>query len=301
MQQVYVLYRAGSVDGLGAKYAAWIRYQRINPTHRVTYVPVQYNQGFPELNLTKDDEVYIFGFYYPKVVLDAVAAQVKLLVVRCHHQQALADLSDAQYVVVDQLHSGCVSAWLYFHPGRPLPKMLMHIQDQNLWVFAFENTREVISGLYSYPDRNKMPVFDKLVTDPNKFREMLNRGKVLVEQDEKFARNYSKPDTQRTAIVTYKGLKIGLCNTSTTINEICNAVSKNMPVDFAMGYYILGNDRVVFELRSSKDGNDFDVCAFAQQFGGGGQHNAAGFQMMFLEAMTFLANLYHTVEQKELV
>jgi hypothetical protein len=52
---------------------------------------------------------------------------------------------------IDMGRSGAVLAWEYFHPGQPIPRLLQHVQDRDLWRFALTGTREILACVFSHP------------------------------------------------------------------------------------------------------------------------------------------------------
>ena len=49
----------------------------------------------------------------------------------------------------DQNLSGAGLAWKYFFPTDPVPRMVEHVQDRDLWRFELPGTREICAALYA--------------------------------------------------------------------------------------------------------------------------------------------------------
>lgn len=50
---------------------------------------------------------------------------------------------------LDLAHSGAALAWLHFHPGEPLPQLVAHVEDYDLWRHALPDSRAVHAYLRS--------------------------------------------------------------------------------------------------------------------------------------------------------
>ena len=109
-----------------------------------------YGQDPPDLT---DQLIYMVDFSYkPDVILEL--AKNNRIVVIDHHKTARAALSDLNDpnvdVHFDMEHSGAVLAWKYFFPGEPIPRLIKHVEDRDLWKFEMYGTREINSALFSY-------------------------------------------------------------------------------------------------------------------------------------------------------
>jgi len=103
-------------------------------------------------------EVYILDFYFPPDVLEAMASLANSVIQIDHHASArlpwvgrLTKTTDGgeSYrhpalpltVIFDLDKSGARLAWEYFHPAQPVPLILRHVEDLDLWRFAMPGTR----------------------------------------------------------------------------------------------------------------------------------------------------------------
>src|SRR5690606_18083449 len=123
-------------------------------------IPVHYKEPLPKLlvdyyenlNTRNKAEVYILDFSYNKETLLHLSHFVKKIVVLDHHITAKEDLEDLPFAFFDMDKSGAVLAWEYFRPGVPVPKLLLHVQDRDLWKFKLDNTAEILLGFEPYQE-----------------------------------------------------------------------------------------------------------------------------------------------------
>jgi oligoribonuclease NrnB/cAMP/cGMP phosphodiesterase (DHH superfamily) len=274
MSRVYVLYHANCTDGTGSKYAAWKKFK-----NEAQYIAVQYGKPLPEME--RGSRVFIVDFSYPKDVLEQLQSVHSEVMVLDHHKTAEEALRGVKCCVFDMNKSGCVLAWEYFHPGVPVPQLLLNIQDRDLWRFEVPNSKEVHIGLQL--EKGKMEAWDYYASEDYAYQQLVGQGKILLKKQDLEVESAVK---HKVKVVDFCGFKAGITNAGDNQSEIGNAICeyKDRPVDFAVCYCITDSDDVLLSLRSV---GDFDVSAIAQKFGGGGHRNAAGARFT-LEQLTKL-------------
>lgn len=262
------LYHANCLDG----FAAATVVEKSCPS--TEFIAAQYGKPPPAV---AGRDVIIVDFSYPRAVLIAMAASAKTILILDHHKTAAEDLAeglpDNVKVTFDMTRSGCVLAWKHFHPGEPVPLLLQHVQDRDLWHFDLANTRELMAALGSVEQS-----FDAW----DEFGEVFETNPAqLVDQGAAILR-YT--DGIRTAAIrggrrtlTIGGHAVPAVNAPPFLaSEIGAELSQGQP--FAATYFDAAKARI-FSLRSTDAG--LDVSAIAKQYGGGGHRNAAGFSVPF--------------------
>lgn len=277
-KKIYVLFHANCFDGTGAKYAAWCFFH-----NAAEYIPVQYGKPFPsQVVLDKNSEVFILDFSYPREVLLDVESKVSLLKVLDHHVTAQADLAGLECAEFNMDKSGAVMAWEYFHPNTPIPTLLYHVQDGDLWKFEMENTEAVRAALPLL--ESNMKNWEWTTTSERSFSELVEKGKTILSFNKLKVDGAVKGNVK---ILPYMGYKVGVCNTTNLVSEIGQGIylSKDLNVDFSITYFF-DKDGVPF--LSFRSTGDMDVSVLAKKLGGGGHKNAAGAKV----TMEFISNLY---------
>jgi oligoribonuclease NrnB/cAMP/cGMP phosphodiesterase (DHH superfamily) len=273
---IFVLYHANCFDGFGAKYAAWRKFG-----DEAEYLAVNYGQPVPQklLNallskkaLDKKVEIYILDFSYPRNSLELLRGMCDTLVVLDHHKTAEEDLAGLDYAIFDMDKSGAVLAWEYFHPGKPVPDILLDIQDGDLWKFERPNT-EAIRAALPLLEFN-VESLGHCITYDDDYDWIIEKGTTLLDSE-------NIEIKQRVPNYVHKislfGHSCGCINCTTFISKTGAAITadKSLGVDIALMYQVIKNGDVLLSFRAAKD-NDIDVSELARKFGGGGHAKSAG-------------------------
>jgi len=277
-----IIYHANCADGFGAAWTAWRHFNR-----EAELLPALYNKEPPDVN---GREVYVVDFSYPIQTMLSMAVKAKSYTVIDHHKTALDAVVEkfgipreefmegAEYFNdennftfnFDMRHSGAILAWKYFFGTLPPPELLLHIEDRDLWKFELPNTRPVLSALFSYDQ--DIIVWDELMSA--NLEELAHEGKAIERKYQKDVKDIAR-QTQRMGWVGGYNVPVANCP-GQFASDVGNLLATGH--SFAATYYDTDDGRK-FSLRSLKDGG-LDVAAIAQQFGGGGHRNAAGFSVI---------------------
>jgi uncharacterized protein len=263
MSKTIVLYHANCYDGFGSAYAAWKHFGA-----RAQYVPMNYGDPLPEFS--KGDTVYMVDYSRKRDEVERVAETCDLTIID-HHKTAQADLEGLPYATFDMTKSGAVLTWIHFNQAEYafdgcVPMLLQHIQDRDLWQFKLDGTKEVHAALCSYP-------FDFEIWDSFTVDALKERGKAVL--------SYHDVLVDRFCAQAYMGeiggYQVPIVNVSLLFSEVPHKLLRLYPeAPFAAYFYYRKDGVCQYGLRGR---GDFDVSAVAKQFGGGGHHNAAGFEI----------------------
>jgi hypothetical protein len=223
-------------------------------------------------------DVVLLDFSYKRPVLEKMIKQCDSLLVLDHHATAKEDLAFLPYpdisnpgkgaAIFDVEHSGAMLAWEHYHDGAP-PELLRHIEDRDLWRFALPHTREIQAALASYP--YDFTVWDKLMQLPTTL--LLSDG-VALERKQLQDISTLVPLLKRRMVIG--GYKVWVANLPVTmVSDAGNLLALDGPFGACYSDDARGRN---FALRSTTTGENFDVSKVAASYGGGGHHNAAGFQ-----------------------
>jgi len=265
MKNIVVIYHKNCPDGFGAAWAAWKKFG-----HKAEYIGEEH--GKPEKKNLRGKDVYMVDFSYKKPVVDAMLKEVKSLTIIDHHvsaEKVVKSLKNHSYAVN---RSGAALSWRYFHPGKKIPKLLLHVEDVDLWRFNLHNTREIICDLELYDFDFK--VWDKLVKEietPTGLKKHVFSGAVIM----KYKRVLMDEALQKSDKAMFAGHKAMVANSIFLSSEIGNVLVTS-GADIGIVYSERHGTRRV-SLRSKKGG--VDVAKIAEKFGGGGHRAAAGFSI----------------------
>jgi uncharacterized protein len=173
--------------------------------------------------------------------------------------------------------AACVLTWEYIHPESiSPPAAVTYIGDKDLWKFDYVETRAFSAGFSLMVKTPDNTLWDVLLGSEyeDTVNKMISLGELLLE-----AQNYKLQKAfDRGVDCTFHNLKARLVNTTGNISEIGEFIYKKPEYDIAIMWQAV-EDMVVFSLRSDSGKPDSPDCAkIAQQYGGGGHKNAAGFQ-----------------------
>lgn len=259
----YVLYHADCDDGFGAAWAAW---KRLGDD--AVYLPVKYGDAFPDMEI--GSKVFIVDFSYPRDALESLAKLCKVVVLD-HHKTAQEDLADLPFAEFDMERSGAGMTWDYFHTAGQRPPLIDHIEDRDLWRFALEGTKQISSGLRSYP--MDFTVWDDFAYHTGRLHD---EGIAIERYIQRLVENLAEDMRIETwpegpALVVNAPGQL----TSELADYLLDMEAyQGDQIGFVAAYKDM-SDRRLWSLRSR---GDFDVGALAKTRGGGGHKNAAGFR-----------------------
>ena len=240
----------------------------------VDYHPGVYGE-LPPLDV-KDRDVYILDFSYPAEQTKEIAEKAKSVTVIDHHETAIRKLMDRDWtfpentrLILDTTRSGAYLTSKYFWPDREPMTMVKLVDDRDRWVFADARTRPFHASLFSRPYK---------IGEWNRLRDNLsaavNEG-VAIER--KQAKDIDELLAQTARLMKHGEMVLACANMSyMQASDAGHKMLEQYPgIDFAATFFVRKDNRIVFSLRSRKDG--VNVAQIAESFGGGGHANAAGF------------------------
>lgn len=267
--ETLVIYHADCLDGLGA---AWSAFCKLG--NQARYIPARYGDDIPDFE--PGAILYILDFSFsPKLLVDASAKAGRVILID-HHMTAMEQYDDFFKMQLppenlsinfDMSRSGCILTWQYFFHDLKPPKILLHIEDRDLWHFKLDGTREITTALYE-----RMPItFAEIGTLD--LSELLAVGRIQVEQFTGMVKRIAK-SAHSVSVAGRVGLAV---NAPSLFASDLGHVLAEKSGTFGMIYYYDGRKQQWnFSLRSI---GDYDVGHLATGFGGGGHKNAAGFTL----------------------
>src|SRR3989344_1481425 len=113
-----------------------------------------------------------------------IVKRAKKVVALDHHVSAEKSTKMAREYVYALDHSGAVIAWQYFHPNTPVPVLLQHVEDVDIWKWKLPNTAELMAymGLVEY-DFETWDAIARDWEDPVRLAGYVARGKDLLKYE----------------------------------------------------------------------------------------------------------------------
>jgi hypothetical protein len=257
-----VIYHKSCQDGFGAAWAAWKKFGA-----KAEYFAAAH-PSFPP-KIIKGREVYMLDFCYSKEGMEYAMKNASRVVVIDHH----ASQRDAVKLSTERIfkmgNSGSVLAFKYFFPEKAVPKMLLYIEDKDIWKFALKGTEEYLSFLETHSFDFK--IWDKLIKDfedAGKRKSFYEKGASIVS----FSERNIESIASSAEWVVFAGHKCLAANSPSFVSEVGHVLASK-----AKGIGIIwckkGN-KVRVSLRSN---GKVDVAKIAAKYGGGGHKAAAAF------------------------
>lgn len=233
----------------------------------VVFHPGQYGNPPPEV---AGKDVYIVDFSYKQPDLLKLLGSATKLVLLDHHKTAKADLENFTHpkaeIIFDMTRSGAGLTWNYFFPDRPMPPIVAHVEDRDLWRFAMRGSKEIHHVLSCLPNDidQWVQIFDwdadKTVIEGAAIDRFF-MSKVAQLKDLAFQAQIG-------------GHMVPVCNAPHFFaSELAGQLAEDKP--FA-GVFATDGKEEFWSLRSR--GSGMDVSEIAKEYGGGGHKNAAGFK-----------------------
>lgn len=261
-KNIAVLYHGSCHDGFGGTWVAWTKFK-----NKADYIGVEHGKAVPEGLVGK--ELYFIDFCYDEATMRELLAANKKMVILDHHISQRDVVSISTEHVYDNDRSGSVIAWQYFFPGQPVPKLLKHIQDIDLWRFKVPHTEELMAAMDSYGFDFKL--WNKISADfedKEAIKTYLKEGKTILNYEKRFIERAVRHAEK----VEFEGHVAYAVNSPMLESEIGNWIVENKKAIGIIWSYKAGSVRV--SLRSN---GKPDVSELAQHFDGGGHKAAAGF------------------------
>jgi oligoribonuclease NrnB/cAMP/cGMP phosphodiesterase (DHH superfamily) len=264
-KNIVVIYHASCPDGFGAAWAAWKKFGNRAEYHAMPYTAKPL--------MPRGKQVYFLDFSYKPDIMRRVVKIAAKVVIVDHHASAKDSVKLAQESLYDMKHSGAVLAWKYFHPGKPMPRLLLHIEDEDLWNFKLPNTMAVNARLELLNFDFKE--LDKVVRDfekPALRKKFIEEGNLLGAYRTRLVHRLIE---ENAVPVKFFGHRIFAVNGARPFtSEIGHALYEMKPP-----MAIIWQEKPAGITVSLRSNGTVDVSKIAAKFGGGGHKGAAAFYL----------------------
>jgi len=264
MKKIIVIYHKNCPDGFGAAWSAWKKFG-----DQAEYIAVTH-PSFPPKNL-KGKEVYMLDFCYPAREMQTVLRDAEKLIVLDHHVSQKDAMRFSTDYVFNINNSGAVLAWKYFFPKQKTPKLLLHIEDKDIWKWSLKGTQEYLVFLETHNFDFK--VWDKLIKD---FEDTVKRKSFYEKGLAITSFNKQQIDmlVSSAEYVIFNNRKCLAVNSPVFVSEIGHILALNSK-GIGIVWCKKGN-KLKISMRSN---GKIDVSKIAAKKGGGGHKAAASFSL----------------------
>lgn len=278
--------------------AAWVvkhYYDVTEQNAQVITVPVQYGKEIPFQHLTSETILYIVDFSYKREALLTIKKMVKEIHVFDHHATAKAELEDLDFAKFSDTKAGAGMTWDILFNNQTPSFIVSLVDDYDLWKFTLKDT-EAFHAISSLHNTRSMEFWDQLHNSHDHLQKLLNQG-----HEKLYFENIEIDDIVNSDKIKFgkftspgKEYKVAIYQTTHNLSKIGNRLLKKHPeIDFTICWFIVPKDgKIVFSLRCD-DTRELDVGkTIANELGGGGHKNAAGFTLPISAGLSFVDMLY---------
>ncbi len=187
--------------------------------------------------------------------------------------------------IFDNTKSGASLTWTYFFPDEPLPQLILHVEDSDLWKQLYGRATEDVTNYLSIWRNNPEKVrtfFEKPVT------EIQTYGSYISEY---IAIEVAKYITKKPLILSIGQYSIQVYNI-TNHQSVCGHILSTQ-TNSAVGLYSIDGDSVRISFRSLPSHTP-SALDLAHILGGGGHRDSSGARMPLQQ---FVAHI-DSLEQK---
>ena len=266
MLDIIVFYHKNCPDGFGSAWVTWKKFK-----NKAEYIPLNYQAPFDyEI---KGKKIYFLDVCPNRKILENLKKNDCEIVIIDHHLSAKRNLDlvcPGSFIMrLNMSRAAAVLTWKYFFPEKRIPKLLLYIEDMDLWKFKKRFSREIVASInLSDLDFKEWDKLVKNIEDVRKRKEPILEGKKIVEYQDEMIKQIIG-DAKKIKLGKIKTLAV---NSSFLISEIGDALIKKLP-PIAVIWFEAG-DKKRISLRSN---GKVDVSKIAEKYGGGGHKCAAGF------------------------
>lgn len=265
MERTVILYHGNCPDGFGAAYAAWKKYG-----DTAEYIPLHRGEELPQG--LDGDHLYFVDFTYEQKDMDYFVSIAQSVTVLDHHIGMKEVVESMPTHVFDNDKSGASIAWSFFHPDSPLPTLLAHIEDDDIYRYTLPDTRAVLSYISVHPFTFES--WDELAhtLEQLETREgFLQKARAYAEYFELLAESAA----DKAHLIEFEGYRCMFANAHPSKpmkSYVGNILARRTPpIALVVSAHPKG-----FGVSIRGDGS-VNVAQIAEKYGGNGHHDSAGF------------------------
>lgn len=264
-KDIIVVYHKDCLDGFGSAWAAWKSFRE-----KAVYLPVRPDpEDFLSRNFSQK-EIYLIDVSFSADLIRGLSAAGNKITIIDHHQTTAGTMVLADQHSFDLQHSAAVLSWRYFQPRRPVPKLLLYVEDMDLWLFRLPQSRPLAAFL-ELVDHDFI-FWNRLAADferSDRRKKFAEKGKIFIEARKKII-EVLVANAEKIILDNHEALAV---NSPFWFSEIGEAIYLREP-HLGIIWARKGN---FYKVSLRSDGS-VDVASLAEKYGGGGHRQAAGFR-----------------------
>ena len=148
-----VVYHNSCADGLtsAALFKIWLTKYHYDDMHNYIFVPGEYHKVYEDYNNDgidfTDSTIFFLDFSFKKDCFKKLLDVSNTIILLDHHKSALDELSEffeSNKIInhFDMNECGSSLTWKYLYPDTPIPCIINHIKDRDIWLWSDENSED---------------------------------------------------------------------------------------------------------------------------------------------------------------
>ena len=272
--QPLILYHGRNCpDGFGAALAAWLFY---GGDGKAEFRGLDHGeiQSLADLPDVTGRAVYILDFAFGPELLTAIEGKAHKLVLLDHHKSAAEKLTGYRctcgVVHFDMNKSGARLAWEFFFPTQPIPALILHVEDRDIWRWQYPDSAAFLAALEMEP-RSFERWAEIAAFTPEQITAFTARGGAMDEKYQKLCRDMAEGAQP----VVFNGIEGLMVNAPGMFHSQIGDILAKKSGSFAL-MWSANEKGVKCGLRSR---SEFNCIPLAESMAGGGHAQACGFRM----------------------
>lgn len=274
-------FHGGCPDGLSAAAAVWSLCTALDIP--IKALPLGYDTATEKIlsymAQYPETKAYVFvDFTPPLEVIQQLRQRDKDVWIADHHETQAPVLKQAGdlgcYVAYDTRASGAYITWKLVH--NRVPEIVKFVSERDTWTFSSPESELIGRGFLSVPS-NRVEDWAELIErsedDPQVLRDLALAGEVIGNV---ITKSLASPDETDFIQMRLRDQVVLAVNAPLLRSDVLHEVLEGTDYDVVAAYNVMHNG-VAFSLRSRK--GTVNVGELAQQYGGGGHAEAAGFRV----------------------
>ena len=143
-----VYYHAHCLDGFAAAYVAW---KSLGST--ADYRGLQHGDSWQDEEI-RGRHVYVLDFSFSPAAVELMLELAESVTILDHHVTAKREWEirppgpENLFLKFELSQSGAGLAWRHFYPDQACPRLLLLVEDQDLWRFKFPESRPIAAAIH---------------------------------------------------------------------------------------------------------------------------------------------------------
>lgn len=271
------IYHGGCTDGVAAAWVVW------SQNLGYEFHAGVYGEDPPWDKIDEDTEVLIVDFSYTRLTMIQLSCIAQNVIILDHHKTAKEDIKpllDDGLICgeFDMNRCGTLMTWDWFNPLKKPPILIKEIDLYDRWQPGKNDALMLaIKSYRHHPESNDAMHFNDMMRTwfdlmrDDMYQFLLREGYAI----NKFFTSKIEELTKEARLVKIANTQVLSANAPYFMaSKLGNELATKSPSGIGLTWYQSSSGDIKISLRSI---GDADVSKIAQEFGGGGHKNAAGF------------------------